>query len=195
MALWRWEKGSATGPLALGRRRERSLAPRAVGAPPLGKNREANLPFGARERGRNPTCNPSNFLKTNTCNPLISEGLQVGLRPPLGGAKGPWVGGWVVAPQFPRANGVEGLSAEGLRVPVSLGTWARAAGAAPHVVSDPLCPWLAICCLTKLQGSDQVAVKYDRTKQREPISTYGRKIGRPLLFWNAGSLQTFRPWE
>ena len=45
-------------------------------------------PFGARERGRNPTCNPSNFEKENTCNLLNSEGLQVGLRPPSGAPKG-----------------------------------------------------------------------------------------------------------
>ena len=53
-------------------------------------------PFGTQEGRRNPTCNPSNFLKTDTCNPLISEGLQVGLRPLSGAPKGPgWVGGGV----------------------------------------------------------------------------------------------------
>ena len=72
-------------------------------------------PFGARERGRNPTCNPSNFEKENTCNLLNSEGLQVGLRPPFRGAKGQ------VALSFPQ----RGRSPQGAKGPGALPhTWA-----------------------------------------------------------------------
>ena len=92
--LWgwprRWEVARADGGSRAEGRGGSPLAPGRVEPPwALWRPGEGGpWPFGARERGRNPTCNPSNFEKENTCNLLNSEGLQVGLRPPFRGAKG-----------------------------------------------------------------------------------------------------------
>ena len=88
-ALWRFGEGADPGLLSPWAR-SHILAPLA-----LGKARIWG-PWAPRKGGATLPATLQNLLKRSTCNPLIFEGLQVGLRLLSGAPKGSLgrVGGW-----------------------------------------------------------------------------------------------------
>ena len=98
-ATWAlWDRGRIPGFFALVRvARSRPLCR-------LGKGRIPG-PLAPRKGGATLPATLQVSLKTNICNPLISEGLQVGLRPLSGVPKGTRAVGWGDGQKNPGAGG------------------------------------------------------------------------------------------
>jgi len=159
-ATWAlWDRGRIPGFFALVRvARSRPLCR-------LGKGRIPG-PLAPRKGGATLPATLQICLKTNICNPLFSEGLQVGLRPLSGvpKAKGDQGGG---------VGGQKNLGAGG-SAPKGFG-WLYECGIArsrerrPALLQRPLRRSLATSCVVTLRGSNQLAAICARTNRGDQV--------------------------
>ena len=185
-ATWAlWDRGRIPGFFALVRvARSRPLCR-------LGKGRIPG-PLAPRMGGATLPATLQISLKTNICNPLISEGLQVGVAPPLGRAKGDQGGGVGGRPKEPWGRGDR-------RQKVSGGFMSAAFSPEPRASPCPSSAILASLACNKLRCNaswiESISCNMCSNKSRGSSNAYRCAIGRPLSFGIFDPFQAFRPWE
>ena len=184
-ATWAlWDRGRIPGFFALARvARSRPLCR-------LGKGRIPG-PLAPRMGGATLPATLQISLKTNICNPLISEGLQVGLRPLSGVPKGTRAVGWGTAKRT--------LGRGARRQKVSGGFMSAAFSPEPRASPCPSSATLASLACNKLRCNalwiESISCNMCSNKSRGSSNAYRCAIGRPLSFGIFDPFQAFRPWE
>ena len=158
-ATWAlWDRGRIPGFFALVRvARSRPLCR-------LGKGRIPG-PLAPRMGGATLPATLQISLKTNICNPLISEGLQVGLRPLSGVPKGTRAVGWGDGRKNPGAGG---SAPKGFGWLYECGI-ARSRERRPALLQRPLRRSLGTSCVVTLRGSNQLAAICARTNRGDQV--------------------------